>query len=94
MSLDVEKFHLPNFRSLSFIKFSVHHNGLIYMRKFAFQELAYAIVVSSSYGLLLGLLYNEFSDIWIFLAWLIVICLHLAGIWFIEHLETRKTDKS
>ena len=63
------------------------------MRKFAFQELAYAIVVSSSYGLLLGLLYNDASDIWIFLLWILVICMHFAGIWLIEHLESRKPDK-
>ncbi len=63
------------------------------MRKFAFQELAYAIVVSSSYGLLLGLLYNESSDVWIFFLWILVICLHFAGIWFIEHLEGRQTKQ-
>jgi hypothetical protein len=60
------------------------------MRKFAFQELAYAIVVSSSYGLLLGLLYNQSSDVWIFLVWIFVICLHFTGIWFIEYLEGRQ----
>ncbi|MHA1944907.1 MAG: hypothetical protein ACXAC6_00965 [Candidatus Hodarchaeales archaeon] len=63
------------------------------MRKFAFQELAYAIVVSSSYGLLLGLLYNESSDVWIFLVWIFVICLHFAGIWFIEYLEGRQKNQ-
>ncbi len=64
------------------------------MRKFAFQELAYAIVVSSSYGLLLGLLYNDSTDILIFLIWVLVICLHFGGIWFIEYLEKRKPDKN
>ena len=67
--------------------------GVVFMRKFAFQELAYAIVVSSSYGLLLGLLYNESSDIWIFFIWILVICLHFAGIWFIEHLEGRQKNE-
>jgi len=68
-------------------------DGVVFMRKFAFQELAYAIVVSSSYGLLLGLLYNESSDIWIFIIWILVICLHFAGIWFIEHLEGRQKNQ-
>ncbi len=63
------------------------------MRKFAFQELMYAIVVASSYGLLLGLLYNDQSDYWIFFVWILVITLHIAGIWLIEYLETNKRDK-
>jgi hypothetical protein len=63
------------------------------MRKFAFQELAYAIVVASSYGLLLGLLYNTSSDIWIFFVWILVISMHFAGIWLIEYLEVNKKEK-
>ncbi|PWI46540.1 hypothetical protein CEE45_16340 [Candidatus Heimdallarchaeota archaeon B3_Heim] len=63
------------------------------MRKFAFQELMYAIVVASSYGLLLGLLYNDQSDYWIFFVWILVITLHIAGIWLIEYLETNKREK-
>ncbi len=63
------------------------------MRKFAFQELAYAIVVASSYGLLLGLLYNTSSDYWIFFVWILVITLHFAGIILIEYLEINKREK-
>ena len=63
------------------------------MRKFAFQELAYAIFVASSYGLLLGLLYNTASDMWIFLLWFLAMGLHFAGIVLIEYLETNKRDK-
>ncbi|MHA2053796.1 MAG: hypothetical protein ACXAB2_03160 [Candidatus Hodarchaeales archaeon] len=63
------------------------------MRKFAFQELAYAIVVASSYGLLLGLLYNTSSDFWIFFVWILMIGLHFAGIGLIEYLENNKREK-
>jgi hypothetical protein len=63
------------------------------MRKFAFQELAYAIVVASSYGLLLGLLYNTASDFWIFFVWILMMVGHLAGIVLIEYLENKKRDE-
>ncbi len=64
------------------------------MRKFAFQELAYAIVVATSYGLLLGLLYNQSSDIFILFIWVLLICAHLAGILLIVKLEENKKSKS
>ncbi|MFX0050770.1 MAG: hypothetical protein ACFFAJ_12065 [Candidatus Hodarchaeota archaeon] len=57
------------------------------MRKFAFQELAYAIVVATSYGLLMGILFNQSSDFIIFLIWALLICAHLAGILLIVRLE-------
>ena len=63
------------------------------MRKFAFQELMYAIVVASSYGLVLGLLYNKDSDYWVFFVWILVITLHISGIWLIEYLEINKREK-
>ncbi|MHA1215118.1 MAG: hypothetical protein ACTSR2_12830 [Candidatus Hodarchaeales archaeon] len=63
------------------------------MRKFAFQELAYAIVVASSYGLLMGLLYNSSSDIFIFVLWALLICFHLGGIILIERMEESKKKK-
>ena len=64
------------------------------MRKFGFNELAYAIVVASSYGLLMGLLYNSSSDIFILFIWVGLICLHLAGIVLIERLERNKKKKN
>ncbi len=67
--------------------------GMIEMRKFAFQELMYAIVVASSYGLLLGLLYNTSSDFWIFFAWLLMIGLHIVGIIAIDKMEEGKQKK-
>jgi hypothetical protein len=64
------------------------------MRKFAFQELAYAIVVATSYGLLMGILFNQSSDFFIFLIWALLICAHLAGILLIVKLEEgRKKPK-
>ena len=63
------------------------------MRKFAFQELAYAIVVAASYGLAMGLLFNANSDLIIFLLWSLVICAHLAGIYFIAYLEEKNEEK-
>jgi len=63
------------------------------MRKFAFQELMYAIVVASSYGLLLGLMYNTSSDVWIFFVWILMLCLHFAGIIAIERMEEGKQKK-
>ena len=64
------------------------------MRKFAFQELMYAIVVASSYGLLLGLMYNTSSDVWIFFVWILILCLHFAGIIAIERMEESKKKKN
>jgi undecaprenyl pyrophosphate phosphatase UppP len=66
---------------------------MIQMRKFAFQELMYAIVVASSYGLLLGLLYNTSSDVWIFFLWILMICFHIMGIIAIERMEEGKKKK-
>ena len=66
---------------------------MIKMRKFAFQELMYAIVVASSYGLLLGLMYNTSSDVWIFFVWILMLCLHFAGIIAIERMEEGKQKK-
>lgn len=60
------------------------------MRKFAYQELAYAIVVASAYGLLIGLLYNPAPDAFIFIIWGALIALHLAGILLIVRLEERQ----
>ena len=70
-----------------------HSSRMINMRKFAFQELMYAIVVASSYGLLLGLMYNTSSDVWIFFVWGLMICLHFAGIIAIERMEEGKEKK-
>ena len=67
--------------------------GIIEMRKFAFQELMYAIVVASSYGLLLGLIYNTLSDFWIFFVWILMICLHFAGIIAIDKMDEEKKKK-
>lgn len=63
------------------------------MRKFAFQELMYAIVVASSYGLLLGLLYGTSEDVLILFIWALMICLHFAGIIAIEKMEEGKKKK-
>ena len=63
------------------------------MRKFAFQELAYAIVVATSYGLLMGILFNQSSDFFIFLIWALLICAHLAGILLIVKLEEGRKPK-
>lgn len=60
------------------------------LRTFAYQELAYAIVVASAYGLLIGLLYNPAPDAFIFIVWGALVVLHLAGILFIVRLEERK----
>ena len=49
------------------------------MRKFSFQELAYAIVVASSYGLLMGLIYSTLDDVLMILVWIFLICAHLFG---------------
>lgn len=60
------------------------------MRKFAFQELAYAIVVATSYGLFMGMWLTGTEDVIIFLLWAILILLHLGGIWLIVYLEEQK----
>ena len=70
------------------------------MRKFAFQELAYAIVVAAAYGLIIGIYITgvtardpEIIDLIIFslpqyiILWVVLICLHLAGIYLLVHLE-------
>jgi hypothetical protein len=54
----------------------------------------YAIVVASSYGLLLGLMYNTSSDVWIFFVWILMLCLHFAGIIAIERMEEGKKKKN
>ncbi|MFX0183713.1 MAG: hypothetical protein ACFE95_11575 [Candidatus Hodarchaeota archaeon] len=63
------------------------------MRKFAFQELAYAIVVATAYGMIIGWFFNEASDFWILFIWVLFFCAHLGGIWLIVHLEERKQEK-
>ncbi|NHJ01714.1 MAG: hypothetical protein EAX86_06195 [Candidatus Heimdallarchaeota archaeon] len=63
------------------------------MRKFAFQELAYAIVVATSYGALMGMLFNAYSDVIFFLLWVLLICAHLAGIYLIAYLEEKNEKK-
>jgi hypothetical protein len=60
------------------------------MRNFAYQELAYAIVVASAYGLLIGILYNLSPDVFIFIVWGGMVLLHLAGILLIVRLEERQ----
>ncbi|MFW9779002.1 MAG: hypothetical protein ACFFE8_09135 [Candidatus Heimdallarchaeota archaeon] len=60
------------------------------MRLFAFQELAYAIVVASAYGLLIGILYNPAPDVFIFIVWGGMVLLHLLGIILIVRLEERQ----
>lgn len=59
------------------------------MRKFAFQELAYAIVVAAAYGLIIGIYIQ--SNIFIIFLWVLVICAHLAGIYLLVHLEEQQT---
>ncbi|MHA2226673.1 MAG: hypothetical protein ACXAC8_15790 [Candidatus Hodarchaeales archaeon] len=61
------------------------------MRQYAFQELAYAIVVSTAYGGIMGaFIFGNFSDIYIYILWGLLIVAHLAGIWFLEYLEEQK----
>jgi len=59
------------------------------LRKFAFQELAYAIVVATCYGYILGFLYSSLDDVFIVLLAAIAICAHIAGILLIVRLEER-----
>ncbi len=63
------------------------------LRKFAFQELAYAIVVATSYGLFMGMWLTGTEDVIIFFLWAILICLHLGGIYLIIYLEEQKAEK-
>ena len=63
------------------------------MRKFAFQELAYAIVVATSYGLFMGMLFNGRDDVFIALLWVVLISMHLCGILFIVYLEEKVKTK-
>ncbi len=58
------------------------------MRKFAFQELAYAIVVAAAYGLIIGTYMT--SNIFLIFLWILVICAHLAGIYLLVHLEEQQ----
>lgn len=73
------------------------------MRKFAFGELAYAIVVAAAYGLLIGIYLTgaltrdpEIIDLIIFslpqyiILWMVMICLHLAGILLLVRLEEQQ----
>jgi len=60
------------------------------LRKFAFQELAYAVVVATSYGLFMGMWLTGTEDVIIFFLWAILILLHLGGIWLIVYLEEQK----
>ena len=63
------------------------------MRKFAFQELAYAIVVATSYGLFMGMLFDGKSDVFIALLWILLISMHLSGILLIGYLEEKSKTK-
>lgn len=58
------------------------------MRKFAFQELAYAIVVATAYGLIIGIYIT--GNIFIIFVWVILIVAHLAGIYLLVHLEEQQ----
>ncbi|MFX0013350.1 MAG: hypothetical protein ACFFB2_02210 [Promethearchaeota archaeon] len=73
------------------------------MRKFAFQELAYAIVVAAAYGLVIGIYITgatardpQIIDLILFslpqyiILWIILICLHLAGIYLLVRLEEQQ----
>ncbi len=67
------------------------------MRKFAFQELAYAIVVAAAYGLIIGIYVTTVIDLVIIEAlplyiilWILFICMHLAGIYVLVKLEEKQ----
>lgn len=66
------------------------------MRKFAFQELAYAIVVAAAYGLIVGIYITSVTDLVIFrlpqyiFLWVLLICLHIGGIYLLVHLEEQQ----
>ena len=63
------------------------------MRKFAFQEIAYAIVVATSYGLFMGILFNGRDDVFIALLWVFLITMHICGILLIVYLEEKSKKK-
>lgn len=67
------------------------------MRRFAFQELAYAIVVAAAYGLIIGIYVTTVIDLVIIEAlplyiilWALAICMHLAGILLLVKLEEKQ----
>lgn len=67
------------------------------MRRFAFQELAYAIVVAAAYGLIIGIYITTVIDLFIIEAlplyiilWALAICMHLAGIYLLVKLEEKQ----
>ncbi|MFX0123680.1 MAG: hypothetical protein ACFFAE_08565 [Candidatus Hodarchaeota archaeon] len=70
------------------------------MRKFAFQELAYAIVVAASYGLIIGIYITSVIDLDLLIIeqalplyiilWALAICMHLAGIYLLVKLEEKQ----
>jgi hypothetical protein len=75
------------------------------VRRFVFQELAYAIVVAAAYGLLIGIYVTTVIDLVIIEAlplyiilWALAICMHLAGILLLVKLEEKqehtRTSKS
>ncbi|MFX1284617.1 MAG: hypothetical protein ACFFB5_13235 [Promethearchaeota archaeon] len=71
------------------------------VRKFAFGELAYAIVVAAAYGLIIGIYITTYIDFFIRLPlyiifWVLFICLHLAGIYLLVKLENhqKKTNEA
>ncbi|UCG00724.1 MAG: hypothetical protein JSW11_14030 [Candidatus Heimdallarchaeota archaeon] len=73
------------------------------MRRFAFQELAYAIVVAAAYGLIIGIYVTSVIDLVIIEAlplyiilWVLFICMHLGGIFLLVKLEEMQenTQKS
>jgi len=67
------------------------------VRRFAFQELAYAIVVAAAYGLIIGIYITTVIDLVIIEAlplyiilWALAICMHLAGIFLLVKLEEKQ----
>lgn len=75
------------------------------VRRFAFQELAYAIVVAAAYGLIIGIYITTVIDVVIIetlplyiILWALAICMHLAGIFLLVKLEEKqghtRTSKS
>lgn len=66
------------------------------MRKFAFQELAYAVVIAAAYGLIIGIYITSVTDLfvislplYIFL-WVFLIFLHLGGVYLLVYLEEQQ----
>jgi hypothetical protein len=67
------------------------------VRRFAFQELAYAIVVAAAYGLIIGIYITSVIDLVIIetlplyiILWALAICMHLAGILLLVKLEEKQ----